>query len=219
MTHCASERETGLGLGWAASDPFTVRFETPRLLIRAWEAADAPALFDAVRQSRERLLPWVDWARDGHRTAGESLAYITGQAAALRDPATFLGVGVGIFDRETDRVLGGTGIHDVRRDTASAETGYWVRADAWGRGIATEATRHVLSWCFRPQADGGLGLRRVRIYCSSANAASRRVIEKLGIRHEVHQRADYFVRDVGVTDRLGWGVLDDEWDTAGHRPR
>ena len=64
-----------------------------------------------------------------------------------------------------------------------------------------------------------MGLRHVRIYCSAANAPSRRVIEKLGVRQEVHQREDFFVPGVGVTDRLGWGVMTEEWDCRRHEPK
>lgn len=218
MTRCASERETGLGLAWRMPETASIRIETPRVVIRSLELGDAPAMFEAVEASRSTLLPWMAWARDQHRDLAETTHFVTKQILALRSPAEFTMVTLGIFEREGGRFLGATGVHDVRRDTASAETGYWVRTEARGRGIATEATRHLLSWALRPQGEGGLGLARVRIYCSALNTASRRVIEKLGVRLEVEQRADYFVPDVGVTDRLGWGVLATEWDTRSHRP-
>lgn len=217
MTRCASEHDTGLGLGWTPPCPFAVRLETPRLVIRQYELGDAEHVFEAVSSSREHLLPWMAWARDSHSDAASTTHYVTTQILALRDPASFRGVGIGIFDKQTGRFLGGTGVHGVHRDTASAETGYWIRADAIGRGLATEATAHVLSWAFGDQAFGGLALRRVVIYCSARNARSARIPEKLGLRQEVHQRQDYFVSGVGCTDRLGWGVLAEEWDCARHR--
>jgi RimJ/RimL family protein N-acetyltransferase len=217
MTRCASERDTGLGIGWTPPSPFTVRIETPRLVIRHYELGDAERMFEAVASSREHLLPWMPWAKDSHTDVAASSHYITTQLMALRDPAGFRGVGVGIFDRASGRFLGGTGVHGVHRDTAGAETGYWIRADAVGRGLATESTAHVLSWAFRPQPSGGLGLRRVAIYCSAQNPRSARVPEKLGLRMEVRQRQDYFVPGAGCTDRLGWGVLADEWDCELHR--
>ena len=196
-----------------------IRFETPRLLVRSYELTDAEALFEAVSSSREHLLPWMAWAREGHTDAASSAHYITGQILAMRDSKAFGNVGVGIFDKQSGRLLGGTGVHGVHRDTASAETGYWVRADATNRGVCTEATAGVLSWALGEQEMGGLGLRRVVIYCSAANAPSRRVPEKLGLRAEVMQRQDYFVPGIGCTDRLGWGVLAEEWDCRRHAIR
>ena len=219
MTRCASERETGLGLGWTAPDPLPVRVETPRLVLRVYELDDAPALFEAVSTGRDALLPWMVWARDTHRDQAETTHFITSKMMDLRDPGKLDNVVLGVFERESGRLVGGTGIHGISRDTASAEAGYWIRGDARGRGYATEAARHAISWALRPQAEGGMGFRRVRIYCSAANAPSRRVIEKLGIRQEVHQREDFFVPGVGVTDRLGWGVMAGEWDCHEHRSR
>lgn len=219
MPRCSSERDTGLGLGWSPPTPVEVRLETARLLIRNWELSDAEALFETVSASRTHLTPWMAWAREGYTESAHAAHYITTQMMAARDAKGFSGIGVGIFERESGRIVGGTGVHGVFRDTATAETGYWVRADAAGRGYATETTARVLSWALDTQARGGLGLRRVVVYCSSANVASSRVPEKLGLTPEVRQREDYFVPGIGCTDRLGWGVLASEWDCRRHAIR
>ena len=43
-----------------------------------------------------------------------------------------------------------------------------------------------------------------------------RVIEKLGVRKEVEMVDDYWVDGVGLTTRMGWGVMAGEWDTQNH---
>lgn len=223
MTRCANERDTGQGLGWSPPSQMPLRIETPRLVIRGYELSDAPALFEAINASREHLLPWMPWARDGHTDLAATTHYLTTQIMNVRDLTAFASVSLGIFDRASGCLLGATGIHGVHRDTAGAETGYWIRADAAGNGFAPEATAHLLSWAFRAQtqdgSDGGMGLRRIVIYCSSQNVKSRRVPEKLGLRMEVQQREDFFVLGLGVTDRLGWGVVAEEWDCERHRVR
>lgn len=219
MTRCASEQETGEGLGWIAPAPLPLRVETPRLVLRAYELSDSGALFNAVSSDREALLPWMIWARDTHQDEAQTMHFITSEMMHLRESAAMTRVILGVFERDGGNLVGGAGIHDIRRDTASAETGYWIRRSFRGRGYATEAARHVISWALRAACDGGMGLARMRIYCSSLNAPSRRVIEKLGVRQEVQQRADFFVPGVGVTDRLGWGVLAEEWDTTTHAPK
>ncbi len=58
----------------------------------------------------------------------------------------------------------------------TATLGYRLRRGAWGRGVATEAARTVLAWAF---GAGDLELVQATVY--EANAASRRVLEKLGL--------------------------------------
>lgn len=217
MTRCASEdRYPTRGLAWSAPDPLPLRIETPRAVLRSYEPTDAEALHRVVDACRASLLPWLPWAKEDHRDADRSLHFIMNNRMHLREPGTLGHVVLGVFDRETGELLGGHGVHDIRRDTASCETGYWLRPEARGRGLITEATAHVLSWCFRRQDRGGMGLGRVRIYCSSANTPSSRVPERLGLTPEVMQRRDFYVEGVGLTDRLGWGVLAEEWDCNAH---
>lgn len=220
MTRCRSEElYPAKGLGWTPPDPVPLPIETPRLVVRPYEPRDAEALHRVVDGCRESLLPWLPWAREDHRDAERSLQFIINNRMTLRDTTTLGHIVLGVFDRETGDLLGGHGIHDIRRDTASCETGYWLAPHARGKGLITEATAHVLSWCLCPQAERGMGLARVRVYCSSENAPSRRVLDRLGLTPEVHQRRDYCIEGVGVTDRLGWGVLADEWDCNRHAMR
>lgn len=204
------------GLGWCAPNPVRCRLETPRLIVRCYTLDDAPALHRLIVANRAYLLPWMPWARQ-HDNPAATARYVAEQVLACTAGPAFTGLGVGVFERDTGELVGGTGVHDVRSDTASCETGYWIRADRRNRGYATEACARVISWALSPPAEGGLGLRRVRAYCSGANAPSRRVLEKLGLTHEVRQRDDLYVETLGPTDRLGWGVLASEWDTAHHR--
>ena len=219
MTHCHSETDTGLGESWKAPRPVSVNIQTPRLTLRPFELAEAQALFDAISADRSTLAPWVPWAARDHHALHQTVLYIAKQLEALRDPDSAKGLGLGVFDRVTGELLGGHGFHDVRSDTASCEVGYWMRSTRRGQGITTEATAHLLSWLFTRQARGGMGLKRVRIYCSAENAASSKVPTKLGLVEEVRQRRDYFVEGFGPTDRLGWGVLADEWDCDAHTMR
>ncbi|MDX9911121.1 MAG: GNAT family protein [Phycisphaerales bacterium] len=220
MTQCASEREHPVkGLGWTPPDPVPLRIETPRLVLRGYELSDIEPLFEQISKWRSTLAPWVSWAATRHKDVVETSEWVAGQILASRVGSTQPHRGLLITDRATGAIVGGTGVHDIRPDTASCETGYWVAGDRRGQGIAGEACRHTISWALRAKDAGGLGLRRVRIYCSSANAASMRVIEKLGVRREVVQREDYFLDGIGLTDRIGWGVMAEEWDVGEHQLR
>lgn len=69
----------------------------------------------------------------------------------------------------------GPGIEGV--DADEYEVGWVVAADARGAGIATEAGRAAIDYAFRE-----LGADEVVAYTSPGNAASLRVIEKLGMQ-------------------------------------
>ena len=60
----------------------------------------------------------------------------------------------------------------------TAELGYRLRRDAWGRGYATEGARALLDHAFTT-----IGLPRVWAETMAVNAGSRNVMAKLGMRH------------------------------------
>ncbi len=220
MTRCHSEtHHPDQGFAWTEPDPLDLKVETPRLIVRPYELGDIQATFETINACRDSLLPWLPWARSEHRDLASTMEFVAKQVGRLSKPLTADGVALAIFERDSGELAGGTGFHDLRRDTASVEVGYWVRGDRTGRGYCTEAVAHWISRILAPQSRGGLGLNRVRVFCSAENKASARVPEKLGLRPEVMQRQDYLVPHHGVTDRLGWGVLAGEWDTKTHKPR
>lgn len=57
------------------------------------------------------------------------------------------------------------------------ELGWIVNKRFWGRGYATEAAQALMGWGRRE-----LGMKRVIAQCDGENDASRRVMEKLGMR-------------------------------------
>ncbi len=62
--------------------------------------------------------------------------------------------------------------------TDAPELGYRLRASAWGRGLATEGSRELVRHGFED-----LGARRIYAEAMAVHAASRRVLEKAGLRH------------------------------------
>ncbi len=83
--------------------------------------------------------------------------------------------------------------------------GYCFARPAWGQGFATEAARLILDFGFET-----LGIHRVRAGCDSENAASLRVLEKLGMRREGYFKHDCQIRGVW-RDTVAFAILSDEW--------
>lgn len=66
-----------------------------------------------------------------------------------------------------------------RGSLCSGSVGYWVSEHVAGRGITPTAVAMVIDHCFGP-----VGLHRVEVNIRPENAASLRVVEKLGLRDE-----------------------------------
>ena len=67
----------------------------------------------------------------------------------------------------------------VRRSLCSGSIGYWVSKHVAGRGVVPTAVAMAVDHCFGP-----VGLHRVEINIRPENAASLRVVAKLGLRDE-----------------------------------
>lgn len=86
--------------------------------------------------------------------------------------------------RDGDGALIGTcGFNIWSRRNNSAEIGYDLMPDFWGRGIAPEAVGAMIEWGFEHMA-----LNRIQADVMVDNGASARVLEKLGFKEEGLQR-------------------------------
>jgi RimJ/RimL family protein N-acetyltransferase len=73
------------------------------------------------------------------------------------------------------RVLGSFSVMELDRARGYGELGYWVAAEARGRGIGTRAVRLLHDW-----AVSELGLTEIEILPHRDNAPSRRLAERAG---------------------------------------
>ena len=87
-----------------------------------------------------------------------------------------------------------------------AELGWVLHPDHAGHGYATEAVRELIRLCFED-----LGLRRVTANCFAANVTSRRLMERLGMRREVHTVRESLHRSGDWLDGMGYALLAEEW--------
>jgi RimJ/RimL family protein N-acetyltransferase len=92
---------------------------------------------------------------------------------------------------------------DMERHTA--EIGYWLGQDYWGRGIATEAVRALTEYGFSHHD------RLTRIYgrVFEWNVASMRVLEKCGYQREGWLRQSA-MKDGKIVDEALYAKLRDE---------
>jgi RimJ/RimL family protein N-acetyltransferase len=84
-----------------------------------------------------------------------------------------------IADSADDRLVGAIGLVGIDPERSAAEVGYWVAAEARGRGTATRAVELLAAWAL-----DDLGLVRLSLRVYAGNLRSERVAQKAGFRRE-----------------------------------
>ena len=169
-----------------------ILFETPRLILRDHVSLDLVPLHAALSD------PKVTWYLPSlHRDeVGETLSYLIGCMRDI-DAAPRMRYNLAITDREGD-YLGEINLHyiDGTPENAHCGLGYFIRADRWNEGIATEAVHAAAGFIFEN------GASRLSASCLAENIGSRRVLEKCHFTQEgllkAHTWHDGAWRDTAV---------------------
>jgi RimJ/RimL family protein N-acetyltransferase len=152
-----------------------VGMETERLLLRRFTVADVDHLVEL--DSDPEVMRFLTNGRPTPREVieRESLPLMLSGYERLR------GFGrMATFEKSSGAFLGWIGFDppEPGRPADEVELGYRLRRAAWGRGYATEGARALILVAFDE-----LGVRRVFAQTMAVNLASRRVMEKCGMRH------------------------------------
>ncbi len=142
------------------------------------------------------------WDSPRWRTLDQAYAFVEASEQIAREDT---GVRVAAERTSDGAFVGWCSLRRWNPQYASAALGYCFTRDAWGQGYATEAAGELLRWAF-----DRLDLRRVQAEVDTRNAASARVLEKLGFVREGTLREDCVV-DGDVSDTWVFGLLRREW--------
>ncbi|MBL0122416.1 MAG: GNAT family N-acetyltransferase [Betaproteobacteria bacterium] len=176
----------------------TPTLQTSRLLLRPFAETDAEAIY--ALQSNPRVLrywdapPWTDRAR--------AQAFI---AACRQMEEDGSGARLAIETGAERLFIGWCSIFRWNPVYRSLGIGYCLDEPAWSKGYATEAVRAMLHWAYDV-----LDLNRVEAELDTRNAASARVLEKLGFAREGMRREDCIVAGE-VSDSWIYGLLRRDW--------
>jgi RimJ/RimL family protein N-acetyltransferase len=83
-----------------------------------------------------------------------------------------------------------------------ASIGYFIDNQYWGRGYATEAAKALLKYGFET-----LKLHRIEATCDADHQATRRVLEKAGLKREARMR-QYRQRQNTWTDSCLYSIIE-----------
>ena len=103
------------------------------------------------------------------------------------------------------KMIGTCGFTSFNCSSDSAEVGYVLNPEYWGKGIAVEALKRVLAFGFED-----LGLHRIEARFMDGNDRSRRVMEKAGMTFEGILREAMLVKGAYVSVGV-CSILESEW--------
>ncbi|WP_310314532.1 GNAT family N-acetyltransferase [Hydrogenophaga palleronii] len=150
--------------------PPDFRLITARLVIRSSTPADCADL--VALEADPEVMRFLNGGRpvplEGY-TDGDFLTPRGTEPEVLVAHERETGEFVGWFALFGDGLAGGC---------KTAELGYRLRRDAWGKGYGAEGARALVA-----EALGNLGFDRVRAQTMTVNHGSRRVMEKAGFRY------------------------------------
>ena len=169
------------------------------IYLRAPRRRDQRQWMDVRRVSREFLQPWEPtWPTDG----AEKAAFRRRLRRFTEDWHSGDSYPFFILHRETDDLLGGITLSNLRRGVTQAATvGYWMGLPYARHGHMAEAVSLVLDYAF-----DDLRLHRVEAACLVHNEPSSNLLLKIGFTEEGVAR-QYLCIDGRWQDHRTFGIL------------
>lgn len=172
---------------------------TERLVLRPFAISDGPAVerLAGVREVADTTLT----IPHPYPTGGGAEWIMTHAHVWERDRGLSLAICVGT---PAEALIGAISLQ-LSLPHSHGELGYWIAVDSWGQGYATEAARALTAYAFTT-----LALHRVQGRHFTRNAASGRVLQKLGMQFEGIHR-DAYSRWNRFEDVAIYAILVQEW--------
>jgi len=173
--------------------------ETPRLLLRCFEARDAQAFSDY--RSDPEVARYQGW--DAPYSLERAQRFVQEmQAALVGAPEEWYQVAI---ELKSEGVLIGDIGFKIFSAGRQGEIGFTLMHAYQGKGYAYEAAERILRLLFE-QFD----LHRVQANCDPRNAPSYRLLEKLGMRREGHMLESIWFKG-DWADEYWYAILRREW--------
>ena len=170
--------------------------KTQRLILRKITLKDLPEVYE---YTSDPFVPeYLMWYP--HKTQEYTKSYLR-YISKLYKKGKFYDWGITF----NDKVIGTVGYSSINLKNNSAEIGYVLNRNFWGKGIASEAVKEIIRFGFTT-----LNFNRIEAIFLPENNRSRRVLEKCGLKSEGIRRSSLFVkgeyRDVEV-----FSIIRDEY--------
>jgi [ribosomal protein S5]-alanine N-acetyltransferase len=177
-----------------------ILLQTKRLTLRDIEPSDCPIIFEFANDgSISRHL------RFGSISSESGTQEYVAKAMAARDASPRLSYKLAMSIKPLTKMAGSCWMDIEDPQSRNASIGYFVEQRHWNKGYATEMLRALVQFGFEE-----LQLHRIYGNCDAENPATRRVLEKVGMRQEGLLR-QHCLRSYGWADVCFYGILRSEW--------
>ncbi len=173
----------------------TRTIETPRLVLRRYTVADAPAMFENWANDAEvtRYMRWKP-----HANVEESRSVLQKWVSSYDSQETYLW---GIVRKEGNLLIGSISAGKGVAYDRCIEAGYCIGRAFWGNGYTAEALQAVIHYLLFD-----VGFNRIEAYHSVHNPASGRVMQKAGMILEGCAKEKYLCSE-GFQDANLYGIV------------
>ncbi|OHV43104.1 alanine acetyltransferase [Parafrankia soli] len=189
--------------GW----PVTLRHDD--VVVRPMRLRDAPTWVEVRTRNADWLAPWEATSPGSASVRAtwnerQTIGVYTQMLQRLRAQAR-VGAALPFAIAVDGRLVGQLTVSTIVRGAFNnGQVGYWVDGAHAGRGIAPTALAMVTDHCFGP-----VGLHRLEANVRPENAASRRMLVKLGFREEgLHCR--FLAIDGRYRDHIGYALTTED---------
>lgn len=96
--------------------------------------------------------------------------------------------------KENNTVIGDIGFHGKPDENGEVEVGFGLVREEWNKGYGFEALKGIAKWTKMQE-----GVKKIKADCLIDNVASRRILEKIGLK-EVYRNDEYIFWNSKVDD-------------------
>jgi ribosomal-protein-alanine N-acetyltransferase len=171
--------------------------EGRRITLREPRAGDAPSLFSLL--STEEVSRFISPPPASVEAFERYIAW------SQRQRAAGLYVCFAVVPRGADTPIGLVHVRALGPGFGTADWGFAIGSEFWGKGIFTEAAELVLDFAFEV-----LHTHRLEARAAVCNARGNGALRKLGAEREGLLRHAFF-RDGDYLDQVLWSILAEDW--------
>ncbi len=175
-----------------------ITLTTERLTLRFFEASDAAAQY-AIFSDPAVMRYWSSSAWTDMEQAHASIR----KAREAYDDGSSLCLAVAL--NTTGEVIGYVNLYAIYASNRRCDIGYALAQAHWGNGYLAEALRCALSHAFGP-----MNLNRIEADIDPRNAASEKLLVRMGFQKEGYMRERWIVNGE-ICDTVFYGLLRSEW--------
>lgn len=172
--------------------------ETERLILRKVTIEDIQDMY--LYGSDEEVSKYVTW--NTHETISDTKGFVEFVLNKYKNKQVSLW---GIECKENGKFIGTIDFVWWQPNNKTAEIGYVISKDYWGKGLTSEVAKEIIKFGFEK-----MNLVRIQARCDVENIGSARVMEKAGMSFEGIIRKGIFVKGMH-RDLKMYSILNEEF--------